>query len=323
METRGEKNRITKKKRKYKTVNWSQYNKDLVKRGDIRLFIAKEKLTSWFAPHTGKNCRPRIYSNDTIQLALTVLMLFRLNYRSAEGFLLAMMKTALPVPNYTTLCRRMKYLSVEYHRCLAQKQGHPLDLVFDATGLKVYGRGEWKTKPSDRFHVKNWKMLHLGMSASNFQIRELEFSTCKVFDSEAFVRMLPRIKGKVGKVYADKAYLATECFNLIEEKGGLAVIDLRPDVKLASAKRVRANPGLAQRNRILLAMERYGKSGWKERSNYHRRSLIECQMNRFKRKFGESLSSRKHSHQVTEVKIKAMILNKFSSLGMPITTAVA
>ena len=174
--------KIVSQKQKYKTLNWSQYNKNLVKRGDIRLFISKEKLTSWFAPRRGKNCRPRVYSNDTILLALTILVLYRLNYRSAEGFLtalLAMMKIDLPVPDYTTLCRRMKSLSVGYRRYLIQKKGQPLDLVFDATGLKVYSRGEWKTKPSDRFNVKNWKMLHLGMSPDNFQIRELEFSSCK------------------------------------------------------------------------------------------------------------------------------------------------
>ena len=164
-------------------------------------------------------------------LALTILVLYRLNYRSAEGFLtalLAMMKIDLPVPDYTTLCRRMKSLSVGYRRYLIQKKGQPLDLVFDATGFKVYGRGECKTKPSDRFNVKNWKMLHLGMSPDNFQIRELEFSSCKLFDSEAFERMLPRIKCRLGKIYGDKAYLASECFNLLEEKGGEAVIDLRP-----------------------------------------------------------------------------------------------
>ena len=315
-----------KKKKRYKTLNWPKYNNHLVSRGDIRLFVSKERLTSWFAPREGKNGRPKTYSNDAILLALTILTLYKLNYRSAEGFirgLFALMKIALPVPDYTTLCRRMKFLSVEYRRSIEKMRGRPVDLVFDSTGLKVYGRGEWKTKPTHRFNVKNWKMLHLGMTVEGFQIKELELTTCKTSDNQAFAHMLRRMEGKVGKVYGDKAYLATECFNLIDGKGGTAVIDLKPNMKLASAEIVRENPGLEQRNRIWLDIRRYGKSGWKERSGYHRRSLIECQMNRFKGRFGEALFSRKHSHQVTEVKIKAMILNTLSSLGMPMTTAVS
>ena len=30
-------------------------------------------------------------------------------------------------------------------------RGQPVDLVFDSTGLKVYGRGEWKTKPTEAY----------------------------------------------------------------------------------------------------------------------------------------------------------------------------
>ena len=178
-----------KKKKRYKTLNWPKYNNHLVSRGDIRLFVSKERLTSWFAPREGKNGRPKTYSNDAILLALTILTLYKLNYRSAEGFirgLFALMKIALPVPDYTTLCRRMKFLSVEYRRSIEKMRGRPVDLVFDSTGLKVYGRGEWKTKPTHRFNVKNWKMLHLGMTVEGFQLKELELTTCKTSDNPDF-----------------------------------------------------------------------------------------------------------------------------------------
>ena len=123
-----------KKKKIYKTLNWPKYNNSLVSRGDIRLFVSKERLTSWFAPREGKNGRPKTYGNDAILLALTILTLYKLNYRSAEGFirgLFALMKIALPVPDYTTLCRRMKFLSVEYRRSIEKMRGRPVDLVFD------------------------------------------------------------------------------------------------------------------------------------------------------------------------------------------------
>ncbi|KAF1006779.1 MAG: hypothetical protein E5299_02114 [Burkholderia gladioli] len=48
---------------------------------------------------------------------------------------------SLPVPNYTTLCRRAKTLDVELPILL---DNEPIHLVVDSTGLKVYGEGEWK-----------------------------------------------------------------------------------------------------------------------------------------------------------------------------------
>ncbi|KAF1010690.1 MAG: hypothetical protein E5299_01604 [Burkholderia gladioli] len=46
---------------------------------------------------------------------------------------------SLPVPNYTTLCRRAKTLDVELPFFLDKE---PMHLDVDSTGLKVYGEGE-------------------------------------------------------------------------------------------------------------------------------------------------------------------------------------
>ncbi|KAF1012653.1 MAG: hypothetical protein E5299_01134 [Burkholderia gladioli] len=48
---------------------------------------------------------------------------------------------SLPVPNYTTLCRRTKTHDVELPIFY---DNAPIHLVVDSTGLKVYGEGEWK-----------------------------------------------------------------------------------------------------------------------------------------------------------------------------------
>jgi len=60
-----------------------------------------------------------------------------------------------------------------------------------------------------------------------------------------------------------------------------------------------------------------GRKEWKKISGYHRRSLAETQMFRFKQILGEKLVSRKFANQVVEARLKASILNRMAQLGMP------
>lgn len=65
-----------------------------------------------------------------------------------------------------------------------------------------------------------------------------------------------------------------------------------------------------------------GRSIWKKWSGYHRRSLVETQMGCFKR-LGERVMARDFQRQVTELQVRASILNRFTSLGTPETVRVA
>jgi hypothetical protein len=55
---------------------------------------------------------------------------------------------------------------------------------------------------------------------------------------------------------------------------------------------------------------------------YHRRSLAETAMFRYKVIFGDKATSRLEETQRTEVNIKCKILNKFTSIGMPKTIRI-
>ena len=50
---------------------------------------------------------------------------------------------------------------------------------------------------------------------------------------------------------------------------------------------------------------------------YHRRSLAETTMYRYKTIFGGHLSARTIEHQIVEARIKCKILNKMTQLGKP------
>jgi hypothetical protein len=77
------------------------------------------------------------------------------------------------------------------------------------------------------------------------------------------------------------------------------------------------------RNEILKKIEMTSREEWKEASNYHRRSLSETAMMRFKTIFSPNLYSRKFETQKTEAAIKIKCLNKMTRTGMPISVKVA
>lgn len=76
------------------------------------------------------------------------------------------------------------------------------------------------------------------------------------------------------------------------------------------------------RNETLTAARHLGWRLWKNWSGYHRRSLAETTMLRFKL-LGERLAARQPELQAAEVKVRYAILNTFNRLGMPVTVAYA
>ncbi|KAA6315845.1 hypothetical protein EZS27_033754, partial [termite gut metagenome] len=61
---------------------------------------------------------------------------------------------------------------------------------------------------------------------------------------------------------------------------------------------------------------------WKEQQGYHRRSLNEVVMFRYKTIFSGELNARTIENQTTEVKLKCLLLNKFKETGMPVSCKV-
>ena len=132
----------------YKIKNWSQYNKALVNRGNVTVWLNEDTRQGWNPqlPQTLRG-RPYQYSDLAIECALTFKSLFHLPLRATQGFLqslMCMLKLDLVVPDYTTLCRRAKDLSIDLKKSIRPSQA--IDIVIDSTGLKIYGEGEWKMR---------------------------------------------------------------------------------------------------------------------------------------------------------------------------------
>lgn len=304
-----------KRKLAYRLRNWSQYNRALINRGNLTLWVSEDAIAGWYAAghHQGRG-RPFTYSDANIELALTLRTLFRFPLRATQGFLEGLVKLMgldLKVPHYSRLSRRAGNLQVVLPR--KEKSGS-LDLVIDSTGLKVYGEGEWKMRTHGKQRRRTWRKYHVAVDPHTHEVVAMELTAANVHDSKAVPALMEGLKN-LGNVYGDGAYPTKDSLDAITAAGGHAVIPPRSGTCI---EKKNPSPGEEQRNRLVRERRAEGgKKAWKKSSGYHRRSLVETHMLRLKTILGDKLHSRNLSIQKTEAALMAAILNKMTALGMP------
>lgn len=316
----GRVNEIMTKKTTYKIKNWKDYNKSLIKRGNITVWFNEKSINTWYASndkHTKGH--PDKYSDTCIKLALTIKNLLRFPLRATQGFLegmVSMMELELDVPNYSSYSRRASRLNVDLS--YIRKSSSNIDIVVDSTGLKIYGEGEWKVRIHGKGKQRTWRKLHVAINPDSHQTVSMELTKADVADCTAMPKLVKGLK-KIKNMFGDGGYTSKDCFDAIANIGAKPVIAIRSGLSLAK------NPskGLKERNRIIREFWKAGgREQWKKISNYHKRSVVETHMFRLKTIFGEKLSSRKFENQVTEARIRTSILNQMTNLGMPLTVDV-
>jgi hypothetical protein len=305
----------------YKVTNWAQYNSALKQRGSLDIWISGDMLDSWeqqlAKQNNGKNGAPYHYPNSFIELVLQLGAVFHQPLRQTQGLALSVLKLLqLPatVPDYTTLSRRQPKLDAPLRRL-------PKDVVaaiIDSTGLKFYGEGEWKVKKHGAGKHRMWRKLHLGLDADG-EIRLEELTDNAKTDAEAAVKLLNNAGADVNDFYADGAYDQHKVYEALMALGVSGVhIPPQRNAKIWIHGNTKAPPHPRDEN--LRAIRKTSRSGWKQRSGYHGRSLSETAMFRYKRIIGERVHSRSIKSQQNEAKIGCNILNLMAQLGMPNST---
>jgi hypothetical protein len=240
-------------------------------------------------------------------------MVFRLPYRQTEGFagsISQLLGVKLPIPDYTTLNRRAKGLPV---RLPARAKG-TIHLVLDSTGLKVYGEGEWKVRKHGYSKRRTWRKLHLAVDEATGEVEAVVLTEAKVDDAAVTAELLSQTQTQVEQLSADGAYDKEKVYQAaLDKKVAKITIPPRQDAVLWPA----TSPTSQPRNTNLQRIEEVGRKAWKEESGYHRRSLAETAMFRFKTIFGDRLTAREAQRQKTEARLKAAALNRMTRLGMP------
>ena len=158
---------------------------------------------------------------------------------------------------------------------------------------------------------RTWRKIHLSVDASTHGVAAALVTEKDVIDSRVLPRLLGQIGAPVGRVYADGAYDARTCYKAIHAKGARAVIPPRKGSTLW------ADEYLEDRNASLRRVREHGIETWKKEAKYHRRSLAETAIYRFKALFSDRLRSREVERQRAEVMVRCMAMNRMTGLGMP------
>jgi hypothetical protein len=291
-------------------------HENLKKRGSITLWIDEDVLRAWKpAPEEAVRRRggQKEYSDGVIECLLMVKSVYHLGYRQTEGFansLSQLLEVELPIPDYTTLNRRAKMLNVK----LPTSEKGRIHAVLDSTGLKVYGEGEWKVRQHGYSKRRIWRKLHLGVDEATGEIEAEVLTQAGVDDAEAAEALLEQTRAEIEQLSGDGAYDKEKVYKAAAAKGVERItIPPRRDAVLWEENRAEPHP----RNANLRRIWEIGRKEWKEESGYHRRSLAETAMFRFKTIFADHLSARETKRQKTEARVKCAALNRMTRLGMP------
>ena len=254
-------------KPRYKTNNWKQYNQALINRGSLTFWIDEEAISEWKQGKQNKRGRPRVFSDLAITTALMVKRIFSMPLRASQGFIDSVFRLAqvpLSCPHYSCISRRAKDVDVSFK---TKTKGPIQHLAIDATGLKVYGEGEWKVKKHGTDGKRRvWRKLHLAVDTSTHEIIAAELSLSTVTDAEVLPNLLKQTRRKILEISGDGAYDTRDCRKAIYIKRAVALIPPRK----GAAFWERGHP----RNLVVSFQKLYGSNKpWKERYGYHKRSL--------------------------------------------------
>jgi hypothetical protein len=195
--------------------------------------------------------------------------------------------------------------------------------VIDATGLQVYGAGEWLAEKHGGRGKRSWRKLHLAVDPGSGEILASELTTTEEGDAALVGPLLEQIHGPIASVTADGAYDGEPVYRAV------AARQPDPPAAVVVPPRATAVPGPTagtaptQRDRHLRTIRDKGRLGWQRAVGYGRRSLGETAVFRYKAIIGRSLRARPLPAQKTEARVACSVLNRMARLGMPVSRRTA
>ena len=304
------------KKATYKVTNWAEYNDALRKRGDITIWFTDEAIQSWTPEREGKKGRQQKYSNLAIETCLFLRIVYSLPLRQTEGLALSLVRLMgldLDIPDYSTLSKRSINLELS---ALAQTLKPGSHIIIDSTGLKVYGKDEWHQDKHGVNARHTWRKLHIVID-EKLQIIGYDITDNSKGDPTTAVDLLDQIKHAFNVVMGDGAYDSVKLTN--------AILNKQPDASIIIPPRLDAvisQDGISQRDQHIRQLKEIGRIAWQKENDYGLRSLVELCMLRYKKIIGPNMKAREIPQQKTEGGIASRVLNRMTSLGMPVSVKV-
>jgi hypothetical protein len=295
----------------FKVQNWPVYEAGLRRRGSLTLWIEDGAQNRWQTFGPGGQAR---YTDAAIQTKLMVRTAFKLPLRQTEGLMasvITLMDLTISAPDHTTISRRAVTLPVIQ---LASVPDGPWHLIFDGTGLQVYGVGQWLEAKHGAKSRRNWRKLHLAVDAGSGMIVARTLTDQDADDLSQVAPLLGQIEGQIVRITADGAYDGAPVYETIAAHGD----DIEVVIPPRSTAVPSDEPGpLAQRDRHLEMITERGRLAWQIATDYGQRSLVETTMGRYKSLIGPRLRARGFAAQQTEAAIGVAVLNRMLAAGRP------
>ncbi|HAD38796.1 MAG TPA: IS5 family transposase [Plesiomonas shigelloides] len=299
-------------KQKFKLTNWPIYNNALRQRGSLTVWLEESAVTAWTdnsAPE--RSGRPLHYTDTAITTVLMMKRVFNLSLRALQGFIdsiFTLMKLPLRCPDYSLVSRRAKTVNIHIK---TPTRGEIAHLVIDGTGLKVFGEGEWKVKQHGTEGRRVWRKLHLAVDSATHEVIGADLSLSGTTDAQALPGLIKQTHRKIREASADGAYDTHYCHDALLRK------KIRPLIPPRNGAQYWADK-YRERNHAVANQRLSGSNNvWKTKVGYHRRSVAETAMYRFKTLLGAHLSLRNYNAQVGEAMAMVKALNRMTLLGMP------
>lgn len=194
----------------------------------------------------------------------------------------------LPVPDYTTVSRRIRKLSVDF---VYNKPSGNINVILDSTGIKVLGEKEWINYKHGTRQRKIWRKLHIGVTDDG-NIIAGEITTLRDSDIATVPELLKQIPNYIDNIVGDGAYHKRRMLEYIEQQQNTK-----------KAKFI-GPPGNSARS-------------------YGNRLKVEETFSRYKRIIGNKFKAQNFLGQQYEAKLSLLILNKMMAIGMPKTIRIA
>jgi len=285
----------------------------------VTIWLSEEAIEQWTPKKTGKRGRPRLYSDTAIQVSLLNRLVFKQPLRQTTGLLRAIKKVMgleIPIPHYSTLSERSEGLEIIR---LAEQVEPGSHVIADASGLKVYGAGQWQETKHGLQKRRIWRKLHVAVDEKH-QVIAATMTTLHEGDGSHVPDLLDQRGPGFETFLGDGAYDGEPTYRAVLERNPAAQVVIPPPKNAVISK----DPDgvLAQRNEPIRIRGALGKSEWREQTGFGLRNYAETGFFCYKQVIGGKLRARKFERQRTEAMLGCMALNKMSSLDMPVTVRV-
>ena len=323
----------------YRISNWHDYNRALVQRGSLTVWVSEEAIERWRYDGESHHGGQYTYSEMTIETCLKLRLIYKLPLRQTQGFVGSIFELlglqGVPVPHYSTLSRRHEGLPVDL--CAKAKNddddqgGSSADdapqgrhIVIDSSGLKLYGEGEWKRRQHGKGKRRTWRKLHLGLDAETGEITATRLTDNSKHDASQVAPLLEETLDQaeaIASVGGDGAYDKWKSYEAINDVGARPVIPPQKNAKVKQHGNAKAEP--LPRDEAIRYIRRHGRKRWKREHGYHRRSLAETAILSVQADYRAGAAGAEAGESARGGASWSQILNQMLALGRPESYAVA